>query len=72
MSNRNSKHNTVQRLGRLRDYNICQVCGSTIAPEGHHIIDYQFGGNADIENIVTLCRACHKQVHRGNLDIVKF
>ncbi len=72
MVKRDSSHNKVQRLGKERDRFTCQVCGSTVAPEGHHIIDYQYGGNANVDNIVTLCHNCHKQVHRGKIDLVKF
>ena len=72
MAKRSSSHYSVQRLGRKRDQQICQACGSVIFPEGHHIIDYQYGGNADVNNIVTLCRSCHKQVHRGNIMLLKF
>ena len=72
MKKRGTNHCYVQRKGKERDHSICQACGSICSPEGHHIIDYQYGGNADIDNIVTLCHSCHKQVHRGNLDLVKF
>ncbi len=72
MAKRDSSHTQIQRLGKIRDMNICQACGSTLSPEGHHIINYQYGGNAHIDNIVTLCHNCHKQVHRGNIDIIKF
>ena len=72
MAKRDSSHSKVQRLGKIRDKSVCQACGSTILPEGHHIIDFQYGGNANEDNIITLCHLCHKQVHRGNLDLVKF
>jgi len=72
MKKRDSSHNKVQRVGKIRDINICQACGSILLPEGHHIIDYQYGGNANINNIITLCHSCHKQVHRGNLDLIVF
>jgi 5-methylcytosine-specific restriction endonuclease McrA len=72
MPKRDNSHYKVQCLGKIRDRNICQACGSTNSLEGHHIIDYQYGGTANVDNIVTLCHVCHKQVHRGNLDLVKF
>lgn len=50
--NRSSAHTKAQRNGRERDYNRCQVCGSKKHVEGHHIIDHQFGGAANIDNIV--------------------
>ena len=48
MAKRDNSHYRVQRQGKIRDHNICQVCGSTIAPEGHHIIDYQYGVNITV------------------------
>ncbi|MFV0364726.1 MAG: HNH endonuclease [Suipraeoptans sp.] len=72
MAKRNNSHTHVQHLGKIRDNYICQACGSINAPEGHHIINYQYGGNAHTDNIITLCHTCHKQVHRGNIDIIKF
>lgn len=69
---RSIEHQKAQRDGKVRDYGVCQACGSREQPEGHHIIDYQFGGAATPDNIITLCHKCHKQVHRGNIDIVKF
>lgn len=70
MASRNSAHYDAQKRGKERDLYTCQICGSTDQVEGHHIINYQFGGAADANNIVTLCHRCHKQVHRGNIDIL--
>lgn len=71
MAGRDSRHCAVQKKGKERDLYTCQICGSGEYTEGHHIFDYQYGGAADIDNIMTLCRTCHKQVHRGKIDIVK-
>lgn len=54
MAKRDNSHYKVQRQGKLRDHNICQACGSTRSPEGHHIIDYQYGGNANVDNIISI------------------
>ena len=70
MATREREHCVVQRQGKGRDLYTCQVCGSTDRAEGHHILNYQYGGAANIGNIVTLCQKCHKQVHRGNIDIL--
>lgn len=69
---RDGKHINAQKKGKERDMYKCRVCGSPIFPEGHHIINYSYGGAATTDNIVTLCRKCHKQVHRGNIDIISF
>ena len=72
MSIRGQEHNKVQKSGKIRDRYVCQACGSRIDAEGHHIIDYQYGGAANVNNILTLCRKCHKKVHRGDIDLIKF
>ena len=66
---RGSDHNKVQRLGKERDEYTCQVCGSTKNVQGHHLIDYAYGGAADPDNIITLCSECHKAAHRGDIDL---
>lgn len=72
MQKRGREHCNAQKQGKVRDLYTCQICGSTEHSEGHHILNYQFGGSAAVDNIVTLCQNCHKQVHRGKIDIVKF
>lgn len=69
--NRPAAHTQAQKAGRERDRNICQICGSTDRTEGHHVIDYQFSGAASIDNIISLCRKHHNDVHHGRIDIMK-
>ena len=69
---RPAAHTRAQKEGRLRDGNVCQICGSSDHVEGHHILDYQFNGAANIENIITLCSKHHDDVHKGLIDILKF
>ena len=68
---RPAEHPRAQKAGRLRDGNICQICGSTNHVEGHHIIDYAFGGAATVDNIISLCHKHHKDVHDGKINILK-
>ncbi len=72
MQKRDSSHLKVQKMARIRDNNTCQICGSKTHTAGHHAIDYQFGGKAATDNIVTLCSGCHRKVHNGNMDIFCF
>ena len=72
MAKRAKNHLKAQLEGKIRDNYRCQICGSTILAEGHHIIDHQYGGRGDKDNIVTLCNSCHKKVHSGKLDIYVF
>ncbi|MDE6640252.1 MAG: HNH endonuclease [Acetatifactor sp.] len=67
--NRSSAHTKAQKAGRERDGNRCQICGSRNRVEGHHIVDYQFGGAASVDNIIALCRKHHIDVHSGKIDI---
>lgn len=71
MAKRESAHYQAQKKGKERDLYTCQVCGSRDRSEGHHVLNYQYGGAANIDNIVTLCSGCHKKVHRGDIDILK-
>ena len=65
-------HNKVQKLGRKRDAETCQICGNKDDVQGHHVFDYQYGGKADVDNIISLCHDCHTKVHHGLLDIFVF
>ncbi len=69
---RSSAHTRAQREGRERDGNVCQICGSTDRVEGHHIIDHQFAGAANTDNIIALCHKHHQDVHNGRIDLLKF
>ena len=68
---RPSDHIRVQREGRVRDRNACQICGSRENVQGHHIIDFQYGGAASVDNIISLCQKHHSDVHNGRIDIMK-
>ena len=72
MAKRTAAHARAQRAGRERDLNTCQVCGSKEKVEGHHIIDHQYAGAANIDNIISLCHRCHTEVHGGKIDLLKF
>ena len=69
MGKRGSAHIRAERDARIRDRCTCQICGSTAHTEAHHSVDFQFGGSASPDKMVTLCRPCHKDVHRGKIDI---
>lgn len=69
---RGTEHTKAQKCGKVRDHYICQICGAREKGEGHHIIDYRYGGAPNVNNIVTLCQKCHKRVHGGGIILVKF
>ena len=72
--NRSYAHKKAQKQGKIRDNYTCQICGlkDKTKVQGHHIFDVAFNGAATEENIITLCEDCHKKVHKGLIDIIKF
>ena len=54
-----------KRLVLTRDRHICQACNSTISLNVHHIIAFSADKSlaADINNGITLCSNCHKELH---------
>jgi predicted restriction endonuclease len=43
----------------------CQLCGSMQRLQVHHLKFRGHGGSDSAENLITLCAACHEQVHRS-------
>ena len=41
----------------------CQVCGSMQQLQVHHLNFRAHSGSDSEENLITLCAACHKQMH---------
>lgn len=47
--------------------NTCQICGKTgVQLDTHHIIPLRLGGNDKLENLMVLCRPCHRQEEKKN------
>ena len=52
------------RLERFRlDGFKCQLCGSGKNLEGHHVSYKHLGQPEEINDVVSLCKECHKKVH---------
>ena len=45
-----------------RDGWACTQCGSTEKLEAHHIHSVQDGGTPELENLLTLCETCHRNL----------
>jgi hypothetical protein len=60
----------TRRLVLHRDRG-CRVpwCGAQRHLDVHHIVHWLLGGPTDDDNLVTLCSACHRAVHHGQLGI---
>lgn len=43
-----------------RDNNECQICGEKKNLEVHHIRAIVYGGDSSDENLITLCKVCHR------------
>ncbi|MDQ0917537.1 HNH endonuclease [Paenibacillus sp. V4I5] len=69
MANRPSEHQRAIRHAKERENHTCQLCGSKENVQGHHLIDYGFGGEASPDNIVAVCGDCHGKIHRGEITV---
>lgn len=51
---------------KQRDNYTCQCCGSTNAPEAHHIFSFDTYNSraAELDNGITLCKDCHCKYHK--------
>ena len=43
--------------------NTCSVCGLCFDIDYHHVVPLIEGGDNKLENIVPLCKSCHKDAH---------
>jgi len=48
---------------------ICALCGRTKDITLHHLIDRECGGATEEENLLSVCRLCHDDIHSGKIDI---
>lgn len=54
----------IQRTSCLqRDDYTCQECGSNDDLEAHHWEPYRFCYDNSLDNLVTLCAPCHREMH---------
>ncbi len=59
----------LRRAVAVRDGG-CARCGRPPSwCEAHHIVPWEHGGPTAIDNLVLLCRACHRLVHHGGWDV---
>jgi len=55
---------------RKRDNYTCQICGKKQRGlDVHHIDENKF--NCKPDNLITLCRKCHRNIHCGNIELLK-
>ena len=72
---RSKEHIKAQKDGKILDEYVCFFCNRQFrGNHGHHIIQYSEGGEASVQNMITLCPECHREYHSGKirLDISRF
>jgi hypothetical protein len=67
-SNRMDENLRIATL--MRDGYQCTQCKEKKSLDAHHIIWREDGGKDTIENLITLCKQCHKKVHKGKLKLL--
>jgi len=71
---RNSTWGGLRRQALERDRYTCQKCGRRypdVKVEVHHIMPRKFGGRDSLDNLITLCRDCHrKDKHTKRNEII--
>ena len=65
-------HSSRRKAVLHRDNYTCQCCGKkNCRLEVHHIIFRSHGGTDDENNMITLCKECHKGIHNGTIILDK-
>ena len=68
----NYGHSSRRKAVLHRDNYTCQCCGKKNCQlQTHHIIFRSCGGSDDENNMITLCKECHKGVHDGTIVLNK-
>ncbi len=47
-----------------RDGGRCRLCGATESLSIHHVRPRSLGGSDQVENLATVCLACHEAMHQ--------
>lgn len=48
---------------------ICEICGKRGQTEKHHKKTKGSGGNDTEDNLIEVCRKCHRMIHDGKIKI---
>jgi hypothetical protein len=56
---------SMRREVLARDGHRCRTagCGSAHFLDVHHVVPREHGGTNDLDNLITLCAACHRMIH---------
>lgn len=68
----NYGYQNIRHAILARDNYTCQNCGIKDSVfEVHHLVFRSQGGSDDSDNLITLCRKCHKDYHNGKIELKK-
>lgn len=60
----------IRRALSIRDKTCCVPgCTQSRYIDAHHIVHWADGGETSLDNLVSLCRACHRKIHQGVFSI---
>jgi hypothetical protein len=65
-------YSNIRELVLTRDKYVCQNCKGKLKDsklEIHHIIFRSKGGSDASENLITLCKTCHDDLHKGKISL---
>lgn len=66
-SNSNFTENIKEEVLKRDNYS-CQVCGKSTTIECHHIVKRIHGGGDDLDNIIAICRSCHRIIDTFDIE----
>jgi hypothetical protein len=46
-------------------------CGRRLGLQAHHVIHWAHGGRTDLDNLVLVCRRCHRKIHDEGFRLVR-
>lgn len=62
----------LMRLLRERDRGcVVNGCGRTLGLHAHHVRQWAHGGRTDLDNLVLVCRRCHRKIHDEGFRLVR-
>jgi hypothetical protein len=62
----------IRQQAIIRDQYVCQKCGIDNVPfEVHHIISFLITRDNSLDNLVTLCKRCHRKIEAMEMKMYK-
>jgi predicted restriction endonuclease len=61
---------SIRKAVYQRDNYRCRVCNNSNGLHPHHIKYKSAGGTDTLDNLLTVCFACHRAIHDGFLKVI--